>query len=302
MPLPLARRRFLQVMGAAAVLAACGDDRAGTTTSGASTPAVGGDEDGSVVVAMFSTDRVIAAGSPQRLPLAVFNADRTPRRDADLPRTTTVSITRDGAEVGSEEVELHGLDLPFPYYPVRTEFPEAGLYELSLELDDGPGLIVVQAFDPAEVAVPQVGDVLPEVPTPTPTDPQGVDPICTRFEPCSFHTPSLDEALGSAPVALLVGTPAYCQTGVCGPALEQLIAVADEHPGVTMIHAEVYANPREVDGNLADPAIRPAPVLAELQLEFEPVLFIVGPDGRVVDRLDNVFDTAEIDAALNRVV
>lgn len=302
MPLPLARRRFLQAMGAAVVLAACGDERDGTTTSGRSAPAAGTDGGGSVVVAMFSTNRVIAAGSPQRLPLAVFNADRTPRRDAELPRTTTVTIRRDGTEVANEEAELHGLELPFPYYPARTTLPEPGLYELALGLDDGPGLIVVQAFDPAEVAVPQVGDVLPKVPTPTPTDPQGVDPICTRFEPCPFHTPSLDQALGSAPVALLVGTPAYCQTGMCGPALEQLIAVADDHPGVTMIHAEVYANPREVDGNLADPGIRPAPVLAALHLEFEPVLFIVGPDGRVVDRLDNVFDSAEVHAALSRAV
>lgn len=303
----LPRRRFLQVAGLAAVLAACGDDGTPTTSgpgamAGDGSAAGGASAEGSVLVALFSTDRVIAAGSPQRLPLAVFNPDRTPRRDGALPASAGVTVNRDGAEVGTTAVELHGVDLPFPYYPVRTTLPEPGLYELVLDLDDGPSSIMVQAFDPGEVVVPQPGEPMPSVPTPTTTDPQGVDPLCTRFEPCGLHATSLDQALGTAPVALLVGTPAYCQTGICGPVLDQLLAAAPDHPGVTMIHAEVYANPREVDGNVADPAIRPAPVMAGLDLAYEPVLFIVGSDGLITERFDNVYDRGELAEALGGLV
>jgi hypothetical protein len=165
-----------------------------------------------------------------------------------------------------------------------------------LDLDDGPSTMIVQAFDPAEVIVPQPGQPMPIVATPTPSVTQGVDPICTRFEPCPLHATSLDQALGSAPVALLVGTPAYCQTGICGPVLDQLLTAAPA--GVTMIHAEVYANPREVEGNIADPAIRPAPIMAALDLAFEPALFVVGADGVITERFDNVYDQRELAEAL----
>jgi hypothetical protein len=303
----LARRRFLQALGATAALTACGGGSVGGQGDGAAGGPTSGDgpdpsEVRSFPVALFSTDRVIAAGTPQRIPFAVFTPDRVPRRDDALPARLRVRIAQGETEVAVETVELHGRsDVPFPYYPLRAELAEAGLYELTAELDDGPGRLAVQAFDLAEVQVPQVGQPLPSTPTPTMADPRGVDPVCTRFEPCPLHDRSLDTVLGSAPVALLVGTPAYCQTGVCGPTLDQLVAAADAHPEVVMIHAEVYQNPAEVDGNLADPALRVAPVTQALHLAYEPVLFVADAAGVVVDRLDNVYDAAELDAALRLV-
>jgi hypothetical protein len=302
------RRRFLQVAGLAVVVAACSgaDDEATPTTGGMTGELQGGGQggatnEGSILVALFSTDRAIAAGSEQRLPVAAFTPERTPRRDGDLPTTAAVTINRNGAEVGTTTVDLHGADLPFPYYPVRTTLSEPGLYEVVLDLDDGPSGLMVQAFDPAEVVVPQPGGPMPVVGTPTTADPEGVDPICTRFEPCPLHATSLDQVLGTGPVALLVGTPAYCQTGVCGPVLDQLLAAAPEHPGVTMIHAEVYANPREVDGNIADPRIRPAPVMSGLALAYEPVLFVIDAAGTITERFDNVYDQRELAEALRAV-
>ena len=60
------------------------------------------------------------------------------------------------------------------------------------------------------------------------------------------------------------------------------------------MHVEVWANPAEVNGDIGDPAIRPAPALAELGLRFEPALFVVGADGMVRGRLDNLFDADEL--------
>jgi hypothetical protein len=304
MSAPLRRRRFLQVLGASALLAACGDDGNGSDAGPGSMRSTGGDggsDDGSLLVALFSTDRVVAAGTAQRLPMAVFAQDRRPRRDAGLPATAEISITRDGSPVQTVPVERHGQDLPFPYYPLRTTLPEPGLYDLTLQLDDGPATMTVQAFDPAQVTVPQPGQPMPSAPTPTTGDPRGVDPICTRAQPCPFHGISLDQALTTGPVVVLVGTPAYCQTGICGPVLEQLVAAAPRHPALQVIHAEVWANPRQVGGNIADPGIRPAPVIAALRLDFEPVLFVVGSDGTISDRLDNVFDQDELESVLQGV-
>jgi hypothetical protein len=294
----LPRRRFLQVAGAAAVLAACGDaadSGAGSTADAETGP--------SVPVALFSTDRVLAAGSEQRIPFAVFDGFQgVPRRDEGLPRSLDVEVrVRDGDTLGTYTVPLHGLELAYPYYPLRTTLPEPGLYELAFALDDGPARLTIQAFDPAEVRLVQPGQAMPGVATATADAPLDVDPLCTRFEPCAFHTASLDEALAAGPVALLVGTPAYCQTGICGPVLESLIDVAPAYPGITIIHAEVYENPREVGGNLADPAIRTAAITEQLGLTFEPALFCVDRTGTVTDRLDNVYDSVELRAALDRI-
>jgi hypothetical protein len=100
-------------------------------------------------------------------------------------------------------------------------------------------------MEPGSVAVPGPGDPMPPFDTPTFDDSRGVDPLCTR-EPdtCPFHDVTLTEALGAGkPVAYLIGTPAFCQTGTCAPALESMIAVQDRFGDTfTWIHAEVYTD------------------------------------------------------------
>ena len=39
-------------------------------------------------------------------------------------------------------------------------------------------------------------------------------------------------------------------------------------------------------------------MIDELGLTFEPCLVLVGADGKVVERLDTIFDTAEVSEAL----
>ncbi|MGE0307777.1 MAG: hypothetical protein AB7Q27_18680, partial [Acidimicrobiia bacterium] len=40
----------------------------------------------------------------------------------------------------------------------------------------------------------------------------------------------------------LVGTPAFCQTGICGPVLDVMIDIAADYPDLQFIHAEVYTD------------------------------------------------------------
>lgn len=147
--------------------------------------------------------------------------------------------------------------------------------------------------------MPLSGDPMPAVATPTFAEPEGVDRLCTRPEPCPFHDQSFDQLMSNGrPSALLVATPAFCSTAYCGPVVETMIEAAALVDGVDVVHAEVYANPDEVDGNFADPAIRLAPAVVAAGLTFEPALFLVSSDGVLVDRIDNVFDVDEAVAAL----
>jgi hypothetical protein len=213
-----------------------------------------------------------------------------------LELTGRIRRSEDGAVVADGLIATrHGDDLGLAYWPFLAQIEEPGIYLLDVE-GGRPDGAALQILDAAQVAVPGPGAELPPFDTPTFENSRGVDPICTRLpEPCPLHEVTLTEALATGrPVAYLVGTPAYCQTGTCAPALDALLAVREEiGDAVTMIHAEVYTD---------STATEVAPAVRACGLDFEPSLFLVGADGRVRERLDAVFDTTEIRAGLQRLV
>ena len=93
-------------------------------------------------------------------------------------------------------------------------------------------------------------------------------------------------------MAYLIGTPAHCSTGTCAPALGQLTNVAKTvGDRATFVHAEVYSD---------QAATVVAPAVKAFAMTFEPALFIVDVNSKIVDRLDAVFDAQEISEALMR--
>jgi Zn-dependent oligopeptidase len=120
--------------------------------------------------------------------------------------------------------------------------------------------------------------------------------LCTREpEPCPFHDLTLTEALEAGkPVAYLIGTPAFCQTGTCAPALESMIDVLDRYgDAFTWVHAEVYTD---------NTATTPADAVEAANLSFEPSLFVINADGTVFERLDAVWDESELVEVLERAL
>ena len=188
----------------------------------------------------------------------------------------------------------HDAESSLPYYPFRINILKSGNY--ALVVSGGP--IEGAAFsvlEPDQVAVPGANDSLPGFDTPTFDNNREVKPICTRIpDPCPFHAMTLTEALKlGVPVAYLVGTPAHCETGTCAPALDGLIEVGSRiGDRAVFIHAEVYAD---------EAATVIAPAVKALDLTFEPVLFIVDANGKIIERFDSVFDSLEIFDALASV-
>jgi hypothetical protein len=91
-------------------------------------------------------------------------------------------------------------------------------------------------------------------------------------------------------VLYLIGTPAYCQTGTCTPALDALIDASKRlGDSVVFIHADVY---KDKTATVAAPAVQ------AYKLTYEPVLYITDSKGILVDRLDSVFDVKEMNAVL----
>lgn len=294
-PRPLTRRTLLGGalgLAGAGLLAACGSGNGSQATS--TLPAGSSSTTPSrFLVPRFDANRFAVAGAEQRLVFSVLGADGTTPKD--LPASLEMAVTKDGAPIGSPvTVAAHDDGIPIAYYPLRFVPPTAGMYTVSATV---AGVPVSQAFQVNTTsAVPAVGSTLPSLHTPTTTDPRGVDPICTRVPgACPFHDTDLADALASAtPTALLVSTPGYCQIAVCGPVLDLVTEQAGTATGVTVVHGEVYAHPKQGLDELA-------PLVEGLHLDWEPSLFVVDASGTIVERLDTVFDRTEIAAAFAKL-
>jgi hypothetical protein len=301
-PLRVSRRVLLAGAAASVVLAACGSDddatsdaepapSGGADTSAGSESSADGLASGTYVVAQRFPQDVQEPGL-QRLPISLATADG--RLVSDGPDTLSAEVLDvDGAPLGiSVSTERRDLESG-PYYSFRVPIETPGVYYLLVEGGPQDGA-AFQVMEPGTVAVPGPGDPMPPFDTPTVDDARGVDPLCTREpEPCPFHDVTLTEALAAdKPVAYLIGTPAFCQTGTCAPALESMIAVQDRFgDAFTWIHAEVYTD---------NTATTPTDAVAAAELSFEPALFVINADGTVFERLDAVWNESELVEVLER--
>jgi hypothetical protein len=278
------------VAGLAVVAAACGSS-GGDAGSTATTT---GDLN---LLSIFPPQGLIVTGSQQRMPFTLADAQGAPLDH--VPASLEFLVQKpDGGRLGDPiTVRRHDQGIPRAYFPLVVQFPETGDYQITAKVNGTrlePRAVTVSK--PSDVAVPQPGDAMIPVDTPTTANAEGVDPICTRSPACDLHHVTLTQALGSGkPVALMIATPAYCQTAICGPVLDVLLGQEHAFPDVQMVHAEVYKNPTAVD-NIADADL--APVIDAYHLSYEPVLFLANADGTIATRLDTIFDKTEVEAAL----
>lgn len=229
----------------------------------------------------------------QRLPVSVGDPSGLTQDGPDRLVADVISLADDSVVTSRLVADRRSLgDGTIPFWTFRTSLTEPGFY--ALVVDGGPPEgAAFQIHDPEDLLVNRAGDLLDGFDTPTFDDSRGVDVLCTRQpEPCPFHELTLSEALTTGkPVVYLVGTPAHCQTGVCGPVLDQLMDLATEvGDSAVFVHADVYADVA---------ATTPAPAVTAAKLTFEPALFVTDASGRVVERLDAVWDTAEVRALLS---
>jgi hypothetical protein len=262
----------------------------GGTTTDAGFPVGGGTSPNQLVLVRRFAPKTLVTGT-QRVPVVLGDVNGLLPLDS-TPPTLTASIVGEDEKVvvASVTAERHGEELQQPYYPFALSLTSAGNY--TLQLKDQPAVnTTVDVFVPADVPIPQVGAPLPPFDTPTVKDHRGVDPICTRDPACPLHDVSLRQALSAGkPVAYLIGTPAYCQTAVCGPVLDLLLDERAHRPEMTMVHAEVYT----------DSTIETvAPAVTAYHMNFEPALFVADAKGTLVARLDSIYDTQELKAALD---
>ncbi|WP_436794571.1 hypothetical protein [Actinospongicola halichondriae] len=299
----LPRRHFLLGAAATTVLAACSSGSgSGDGPTSADGTDVSLDPNDLSVVRFFGP--YFAAGEMARIPFGLSDSAGLLPTEV-LPGNVTLSVKNPDGDVVAEGLTavLRTDGLPRPYYAFEFTPASPGFYDFTMDVE---GSEVISQFQIIEPDAPEIadrvgpGDVMPALVTPTVADPLGVTPLCTREPACTLHDHTVADVVGNGPMALLVATPAFCQTVICGPVLDVMLDVVADYPDITFLHAEVYTDPSK---NQVPPVIEDfAPVVRDLGLPYEPVFYVVGADGVVRDRLDYIFDASDMRSSLDDAV
>lgn len=286
----MSRRHLLAGAGALVVLASCGSDSsAGSSSDGGSGSSSGGTEPdpgtkGFTIAQRYPSNTFV----PGKVRLPISIADKGSLLSTGPAVLNGRVLDASNNQIATVTAPIRSKDMVIPYWAVDVDIATPGIFTLRLDGDDGFGA-AFNVTSPDQVTVPYIGSKLPPFDTPTVDDHRGVEPYCSLTpNPCPLHDVTLTQALTSGkPVGYMIGTPAHCQTGTCAPALEVLVkAHARLGDQIVMVHADVYSDSA---GTTLAPAVQ------ALGLEYEPVLYLVGTDGIVKDRVDVIWDQSELD-------
>jgi hypothetical protein len=182
-------------------------------------------------------------------------------------------------------------------YVARLQLPRAGKYWLLAEPVGGAepvqalGNVVVSKSD----APPDAGDAAFASETPTLASAGGdASAITTRTPPDEtlLEHSVADSIAARAPFVVTFATPKYCSSRTCGPVVDVVEEVQRrlDGEGVRFIHVEVFTD--------NDPAKGFNRWMQEWKLPTEPWTFLVGADGRIVERFEGTVSVSELETAV----
>ena len=238
---------------------------------------------------------MLAAGIEQRIAFVV--RDDVGIMRANAPDAIELKISFEDEQVVGGSYAAHREGLITPYYPVVFTPARPGTYTATVAGTSPVDFLVEEL---SAIPIVQIGDLMRPVATPTVDRPLGVEPICTRAVQCPFHDVSLDDALElGRPTVLLVATPGFCQTDICGPVVDLLMDAVGSRDDLAVVHGEVYIDPSEFETGVFPET---TPVVNAYSLPFEPQLVVADATGTIVARLDTTWDRTELAAALSLVL
>ncbi len=250
----------------------------------------------------FTMPSTLVTGKPQRAPFFLYGSNGLPIVNG-LPAELTGQLVPPTGSPQTVNLLRYSEGIPTPYFLLEFELTEGnrGICQLKVEINGAEQIVEFRVVGKDETDLIQIGESMRSVDTPTFEDPADFDPLCTRYEPCPFHQTNLSEALeNNHPTVLMISTPGFCQTSICGPVLELLIELPRD-PNWNVIHAEVYTHPREIaEGKNIQELI--APVVRTYGMDFEPCLIVADSKNTVTARLDYAFDKKEIEGSLGSVI
>ena len=311
-------RLRLAMAASAVLLAACspGMERPGgdqTPGSGlvaqvASYELVAGEENRLIVGLLTEENRLVAGGEVEFTFTYVGTEESSESVPAGAATATFLPIPgQEGTEFPDRPTIVSPAEAQGVYRAEGVTFDRPGFYQVEVraELGDGGVRTATAAFEVvAEPAYPAPGERAPRTENLTlgsDAPPEAIDSragLEGGVPDRELHRTTIAEAIGAGRPALVVfATPVYCVSQFCGPITDMVSGLARDYRGVAeFIHVEIWRD-------FQDQAINRSAAEWLLRNDnlTEPWVFLIGADGRILARWDNVATREEIEPWLERL-
>jgi hypothetical protein len=213
-------------------------------------------------------------------------------------------------------------------YVTQADFDETGDWGVQITGSKdgnqiGPISLAFQVVPPDQTL--NVGDPAPQSRQTLASEVDDITEIDSMSPPDPMHDLTIADAVTSGkPSVILFGTPAFCETQVCGPVMEAvMLPLYDLYKAeANFIHVEPYflETLRSGAGLCAVPAFNielaragtgegpgPCPTLSEDELlaageswnlNTEPIIFVVDSEGNIAGKFEAVVGPGEVEASL----
>ena len=187
-------------------------------------------------------------------------------------------------------------------YTITAAFDKPGEWGLAMKIVDSKPqpLFSSVAIQVSEFSkTPSVGSIAPSSINKTTDKVASIDHITSDLQPdLDLYKITISEAINSGiPSVVIFATPAFCSTSTCGPQVKVLKMLKDTYSDIAnFIHVEVWDNPHEIDGNIANGIL--SPLLDEWGIQTEPWSFVLDGQGIVSSKFEGFATEQELSEAL----
>ena len=251
---------------------------------------------------------------PSRFLYNVLDTGYRQLASADIPsRVDFYALERDAERpVASVEGAYLASGLGRGLYRAEVDFDCVGEWgaEVSIELPDGETQTVRLRFAVhPQGGTPALGSPAPRSDSPVAMTLEEAAAISTDLNPYvpAYHKTVAETVTSGMPSLVFFATPAFCQTGYCGPTVELVKGVAREHAGeLEFVNVEPYE--LQMTANGLQPALdeagqlQPVPAAVDYGIPVEPYLFLVDAEGDVFAKFEGIVGGEELRAAIEDVL
>lgn len=212
----------------------------------------------------------------------------------------------EGAAMPEAPTAVPGSEGRGVYKAEAVTFDRAGLWEVevtaAIDGDERSGRGAFQVL--AEPLIPAAGDPAPRTENLTlaskDTPAEAVDSRAATggIPDAHLHRITIADAIrGGRPALVVFATPVYCVSKFCGPITDMIAELAREYRDrAAFIHVEIWRDFQNqvVNEGAAEWLLREGDLT-------EPWVFLIGADGRIVARWDNVAAREEVEPLLREL-